>query len=85
LIGSPGKEVLDFIPNILLDIPSGMAPSDSEGDEIDDLEFENGTSDADGDEEEGDEEVLDALDNDPDDATEGDEVCSIGSFCTLLT
>lgn len=52
-----------------------MAHSESEGDEIDDLEFENGTSDADGEEEEVDEEVLDALDNDPDDATEGDDVC----------
>jgi hypothetical protein len=51
-----------------------MAPSESDGDEIDDLEFENGTSDAEGDEE-GDEEVLDALD--PDDATDGDDVCSI--------
>jgi hypothetical protein len=55
-----------------------MAPSESEGEEIDDLETENGTSDADGEEEEVDEEVLlDALDNDPDDATEGDDVCSI--------
>lgn len=52
-----------------------MAPSESDGDEIDDLEFENGTSDAEGEEEEVDEEVLDALD--PDDATEGDDVCSI--------
>jgi transcriptional activator SPT8 len=54
-----------------------MAPSESEGDEIDDIEFENGTSDADGDEEEADEEVLDTLDNDLDDATEGDDVCSV--------
>jgi hypothetical protein len=61
-----------------------MAPSESEGDEIDDLEFENGTSDAEGDEEEADEEVLEALDNDPDDATEGDDVCSVRSFLRLL-
>jgi hypothetical protein len=59
--------------------------SDSEGDEIDDLEFENGTSDADGEEEEADEEVLDALDNDPDDATEGDDaVCSAWSLLACL-
>ena len=38
---------------------------------MEELEFENGTSEADGDEE--DDEILDALDNDPDDATEGDE------------
>jgi hypothetical protein len=58
-----------------------MAPSESDGDEIDDLETENGTSDADGEEEEVDEEVLD---NDPDDATEGDDVCSILSLLWLL-
>lgn len=53
-----------------------MAHSDSEGDEMEDLEFENGTS-ADGDEEaEVDDEILDSLDNDPDDVTEGDEVSS---------
>lgn len=52
-----------------------MAHSDSDGDEMEDLEFENGTSEADGDEEaEVDDEILDALDNDPDDATEADEV-----------
>jgi hypothetical protein len=57
-----------------------MAPSESEGDEMDDLETENGTSDADGEEEEVDEDVLD---NDPDDATEGDDVCSIQSLLCL--
>lgn len=51
-----------------------MAASESDGDEVDDLEFENGTSDADG-EEEADEEIPDALENDPDDVTEGDDVC----------
>lgn len=52
-----------------------MAHSDSEGDEIGDLEFENGTSEADGDEEaEADDEILDALENEADDATEGDDV-----------
>lgn len=59
-----------------------MAHSDSEGDEVDDLEFENGTSDADG-EEDADEDILDALDNDAEDVTEGDDVCYC-SYFTLL-
>lgn len=59
-----------------------MAHSDSDGEEIDDLEFENGTSDADG---EDDAEVDDdILDNDADDVTEGDDVCYC-SYSTLFT
>ncbi|KZP19470.1 WD40 repeat-like protein [Athelia psychrophila] len=49
-----------------------MPPSDSEGEEIDD-EFENGTSEAEQDEDAEAEEDIDPLDNDGDDATEGDD------------
>lgn len=59
-----------------------MPHSDSEGEEIDDLEFDAGTSEAEQDEDaEADEDTIDPLDNDADDASEGDDVCSYPSFC----
>lgn len=58
-----------------------MPPSDSEGEEIDD-EFENGTSEAEQDEDAEAEEDIDPLDNDGDDATEGDDVGS-NQLCCL--
>jgi len=61
-----------------------MAHSDSEGETIDDLEFETRTSDADAEEENDiDEDLLGALDNGVDEATEVDEVC-MTSECLLL-
>jgi hypothetical protein len=54
-----------------------MAHSDSEGETIDDLEFETRSIDADAEEENDvDEDLLGALDNGVDEATEADEVCS---------
>ncbi|KAF7967086.1 hypothetical protein HWV62_35885, partial [Athelia sp. TMB] len=51
-----------------------MPHSDSEGEEIDDLEFDAGTSEAEQDEDaEADEDAIDPLDNDADDASEGDD------------
>jgi hypothetical protein len=61
-----------------------MAHSDSEGETIDDLEFETRITDGDAEEENDiDEDLLGALDNSVDEATEADEVCR--SFeCVLL-
>lgn len=54
-----------------------MAHSDSEGETIDDLEFETRSIDADAEEENDvDEDLLGALDNGVDEATGADEVCS---------
>jgi transcriptional activator SPT8 len=53
-----------------------MAQSDSEGETIDELDFEAGATDADAEEENDiDEDLLGALDNGVDEATEVDEVC----------
>jgi transcriptional activator SPT8 len=52
-----------------------MAHSDSEGETIDDLEFDTRTTDGDAEEENDiDEDLLGALDNGVDEATEVDEV-----------
>jgi transcriptional activator SPT8 len=52
-----------------------MAHSDSEGETIDDLEFDARTTDGDAEEENDiDEDLLGALDNGVDEATEADEV-----------
>lgn len=77
-IGNTEKEnnrLLWALHNVASPARQTMAHSDSEGDEIDDLEFENGTSEAEQDEDaEADDDTLDPLDNDVDDATEGDDV-----------
>lgn len=55
---------------------TSMPGTDSEGEENDDLEFENGTSEAEQDEDAEQEDDIDPMDNDGDDATEGDDVRS---------
>lgn len=60
-----------------------MAHSDSEGETIDDLEFETRTTDADGEEDnEIDEDLLGALENGVEDASEVEEV---GQICLSVS
>jgi len=65
-----------------------MAHSDSEGETIDDLEFETRTTDADGEEDnEIDEDLLGALENGVEDASEVEEVgqiCLSIRYCHLV-
>ena len=63
--------------------PDIMAHSDSEGETIDDLEFETRTTDADGEEDnEIDEDLLGALENGVEDASEVEEV---GQICLSVS